>query len=90
MDPKCLTIIGLVLDIVGVAVVWFFGWPQPKLEPGVGIGLDNGTPIEPAGETVAEHNRKVEGKRFWYKRASIFGLLLLLAGFALQLAAQFV
>ncbi len=90
MDPKCLTIAGLVLDIVGVAVVWFFGWPQPKLESGVGYGLEDGTPIGPNGETVADHNKKVEQRRLWYKRASILGLLLLLAGLGLQLVAQFV
>ena len=90
MDPKYLTIAGLIFDIVGVAVVWFFGWPQPQLESGVGLGLEDGTPIGPNGETVADHNRKVERRRSWYKRAAILGLLLLLAGFGLQLAAQFV
>jgi hypothetical protein len=89
MDPKCLTITGLILDIVGVAIVWYFGWPQPQLEPGVGLALENGTPVGPNGETVADHNRKVERRRIWYKRFSIFGLLLLLTGFGLQLAAQF-
>lgn len=90
MDAKCLTTLGLLLDIVGVVVVWFFGWPQPRLDPGVSFGLEDGTPIGPIGETVADHNRKIERKRVWYKRAAIFGLLLLLAGFGLQLAAQFV
>lgn len=90
MDPKCLTIAGLIFDIVGVAVVWFFGWPQPQLESGVSLGLEDGTPVGPNGETVADHNRKVERKRYWYKRASILGLVLLLMGFGLQLASQFV
>jgi len=90
MDPKCLTIAGLVLDILGVAVVWYFGWPQPQLETGVSSGLENGTPYGPPGETVADHNRKVERRRIWYKRASILGLVLLLTGFGLQLVAQFV
>ena len=88
MDPKFLTVIGLILDIVGVATVWYFGWPQPNLESGVGRAIENGTPIGPNGETVADHNRKVERRRIWYKRLSIFGLLLLLTGFGLQLAAQ--
>jgi len=90
MDPKFLTIAGLVLDIVDVAVVWFFGWPQPQLETGISLGLENGTPFGPNGETVANHNRRVERRRIWYKRAYIFGLVLLLTGFGLQLVAQFV
>lgn len=90
MDPKCLTIVGLIFDIVGVAVVFFFAWPQPELESGVGLGLEDGTPIGPNGETVADRNRKVERRRVWYKRGAIVGLLFLLSGFGLQLAAQFV
>ena len=90
MEAKCLTTVGLVLDILGVVVVWFFGWPQPRLEPDVSLGLEDGTPIGSNGETVADHNRKIERKRVLYKRAAIVGLLLLLAGFGLQLAAQFV
>ena len=90
MDPKYLTIAGLVLDMIGVGVVWFFGWPQPQLETGVSLGVENGTPYGPNGETVADYNRKVERRRISYKRASIFGLVLLLTGFGLQLAAQLV
>jgi hypothetical protein len=81
MDPKCLTIAGLILDIIGVATVWFFGWPQPNLESGVSLGLEDGTSIGSNGETVADYNRKVEHRRRWYKRASILGLVLLLSGF---------
>ena len=90
MDPKCLSIAGLVLDIAGVAVVWYFGWPQPQLETGVPLGLEDGNVIGPNGETVADHNRKVARRRIWYTRASICGLLLLLTGFGLQIAAQVV
>jgi hypothetical protein len=90
MDPKCLTIVGLVFDIVGVAVVLFFAWPQPELESGVGLGLEDGTPISPNGETVADRNRRVERRRILYKRGAIVWLLFLLAGFGLQPAAQFV
>jgi len=88
--PKYLTVLGLIFDIAGVATVWFFGWPQPNLEPGVGLGLEDGTPIGPSGETVAELNRKKERRRIRYKRAALCGLLLLLAGFGLQLAAQLI
>lgn len=83
-----MTILGLVLDIAGVALVWHFGWPQPNLEPGVGIGLEDGTPYGPSGETVADHNRKVEQQRSRYRRISILGLILLIAGFSAQLIAQ--
>lgn len=88
MDPNNIAITGLIFDMAGVVVVWFFGWPQPQLETGVGIGLEDGTPFGPNGETVADHNQKVERRRVCYKRASVCGLLFLLTGFGLQLAAH--
>lgn len=88
MTAQCLTILGLALDIVGVALVWYFGWPQPNLEPGVGMDIEDGTPYGPNGETVADHNCKIEQQRSRYRRISIFGLILLIAGFSAQLVAQ--
>ncbi len=88
MTSQCLTILGLLLDIVGVAIVWRFGWPQPNLEPGVGLGLEDGTPYGPKGETVADHNRRIAQLRLRYRRTSAFGLILIILGFCFQLVAQ--
>ena len=88
MTAQCLTILGLALDIVGVALVWRFGWPQPNLEPGVGFCLEDDTSYGPNGETVVDHNRKVEQQRSRYRKISIFGLIFLIAGFSSQLVAQ--
>jgi hypothetical protein len=90
MDPKYIAIGGLVLNVIGVAVVWWFGWPQPELATGVAVDLEDGTPYGPNGETVADHDRRVVRRRVRYRRASGLGLCLLLAGFCVQVIALLV
>lgn len=90
MDPKYIAIGGLILNVIGVAFVWRFGWPQPGFATGVALGLEDGTPYGPNGETVADHDRRVVRLRVLYRRASRFGLGLLLAGFCVQVIALLV
>lgn len=72
--------------MIGVLLIFKYGPPQPNLETGVSIGLEEGTPL-PDGRIVAEHNRDVEQLRgrhlFWSKA----GLILVFLGFAFQLWA---
>lgn len=90
MIAKCLTITGLLFDIAGVALVWWFAFPQPNLEPGVAIEVEDDTPVGPNGETAKGMNGRTEAKRKKYKTVSTIGLALIVAGFALQLVAQLI
>jgi len=83
---QLLNTIGLVFAMVGVLIIFRFGPPQPTLEPGVGLGLEDGT-LLPNGRTVADHNRAVEKRRFLHSRTSKIGLGLVFLGFAFQLWA---
>ena len=85
MEPITLTAIGLTLDIVGVGILFFYGPPQPVLETGVGLGLEDGTPVGPNGETVAELDVVTRRRRKRFSVMSRIGLGLILVGFALQL-----
>jgi len=87
MDPRILSTIGLIFGIIGVLIVFVWGPPQPILSPGISLGLENGTPIDDTGKTVAEYNRDVAKRRKSYTRMSSFGLILIMIGFALQLWA---
>ena len=40
-----LVLVGLILETVGVVIIWRFGWPQPDLEPGVTIVLEPNTTL---------------------------------------------
>lgn len=71
--------LGLVLDIVGIIVIFIWGPPQPKLEEGEAILAD--------GKVYDEEDHKIRRRRRIYTALSRLGLILLLAGFALQLIA---
>jgi len=53
-----LNITGLVVGIIGVAIIFRFGPPQPNLETGISIGLEDKTPIG-EGRTVADQERRI-------------------------------
>jgi hypothetical protein len=78
---------GLLLNILGVVILFFFGPPQPSFEPGIGIGLEDGTPIGDDGKTVRDHNIEVRRNKRIHERFSQIGLALILIGFTFQLVA---
>jgi len=89
MPNQILNTIGLLLNIGGVALLFFFGPPQPTFEEGVGIGLEDGTRLKD-GRTVAEHNAAVRKVKRWHKNLSRLALILIAFGFSLQLCATWV
>ena len=86
MAAKIINSLGLFLSILGVAVCFFYGFPQPSHEEGISLGLDPNTQLADGG-TVAEHDLRVRCKRVRYLRLSRLGLGLIFAGFVLQLLA---
>jgi len=54
MLPKALNTVGM----VGVAILFQFGPPQPHLETGISIVLEDANPM-PGGRTVADHNQDI-------------------------------
>ena len=85
MEQLSLTSIGLFLDIVGVGILFLYGPPQPKLDTGIGLALEDGTPVGPNGETVAELDQAVLRRRKRFSIMSKLGLIFILFGFVLQL-----
>lgn len=74
-----MTIAGLILDIAGVALLWYFAFPQPSFEEGGGIGLEDASLLED-GRTVAEHYEATRRKRALYRKMSQVALGLIVAG----------
>lgn len=89
MTAQFLNTIGLSLNILGVVLLFFFGFPQPAHEEGVGIGLEDGTRL-PNGKTVAEQNQMVMLRKNIYLICSNLALALILAGFCFQLAGLWI
>lgn len=86
MTAQFLNTIGLILNIIGVVLVFFFGLPQPSHKEGIGLGLEDATPLG-NGLTVAQHNAVVRRRRILYTRFAYLALSLILIGFMCQLAA---
>ena len=70
--------IGLVIDIIGVAILWRYGLPEPLSREG-------------AVYIIAEQSDKTEKlKAARYDFLSKIGLTLILCGFLFQLGSNFV
>lgn len=80
---------GLVLNMIGVVVVFVFGFPQPDYDLGCVIVVERGTVIDEAsGMTEGDLEEKNKILKRWHKACSILGLLYLFAGFGFQLWHQ--
>ncbi len=88
MHPELLNTVGLVSNIVGVTLAFFFGYPQPSHDEGISMGIEPATrPENLGGKSVAEYNAEVRRRKGRYLLWSRAGLALMAIGFALQLAA---
>ena len=87
MTSRSWSSLGLALGMVGVLLLFKWGPPQPPHETGVTRGLEDATPIDDSGKTVADHNREVERRQRFYARMSRIGLALIFLGFLCQLVA---
>lgn len=76
MSTQLLNAIGLFLNICGVILLFFYGFPQPSLEEGISLGI--------AGPQVEEHNRQVKELKKRYVCLSRLALSLVVLGFVLQ------
>ena len=46
--------IGLALALIGVAILFRFGPPQPSFEIGTGIAIEDDTPVDANGRTAKQ------------------------------------
>lgn len=86
MCKQAITTVGLVLDIIGAVILFFYGPPQPSFEESVGLALEDATPLG-EHETVANHKEWVRRKRERYATISKVSMLIIAVGFLLQLVA---
>jgi hypothetical protein len=87
-NPKWITIVGLALELIGVAIIWRFGWPQPQLEGGSSFALEDDTPMDD-GMTAGQERAEIADRRPTYAKMSVLGFSLLAIGLVLQGIAQF-
>jgi len=86
METKIINSIGLILNIIGVVVLFRFGFPQPSHEEGSPIGLEANTPLK-NGRTVSRQDEITRQIKNRYRCISGLALGLILAGFLFQMWA---
>lgn len=86
MTAQYLNVIGLTLNIVGVVMVFFFGFPQPSHEDSVGRAVESGTRM-PDGRTAGDYEEEARIRKKRYQIASKLALTLMVTGFVFQLFA---
>ncbi len=86
MCVQILNTVGLSLNIVGVAVLFWRAFPQPTFEEGVGLQMEDNTPVG-GGQTATQRAACVRAQRASYACWSKFGLGLVIAGWLFQLWA---
>jgi hypothetical protein len=88
ITARALNLAGLVSNMVGVGLVFFYGFPQPDHNEGEPITATAGTRL-PDGRTVAERDEEVRKRKRLYRCMSMLALLLMFIGFAAQAVALF-
>ena len=86
MCSQIINSIGLVLDIVGAVILFFFGPPQPSFDKGVGILVEDATRLSD-GRTAAEHDQDMDRAKAKYALISRLAMAIIAIGFVLQLVA---
>lgn len=76
MSPQLVNSLGLLMDAVGVIIVFKYGWPQPDISETQYLIL-SGKDNDPANEA----------KRTLHKRMALGGLVCLVMGFGIQIVA---
>ena len=79
---------GLILNMIGVLLVFVFGYPQPDYDSGCCFAPEELTVIDSEGHTEREFEERNRRNKIWHKSWAILGLLYLLAGFGFQLYYQ--
>ncbi|MXN48816.1 hypothetical protein GR138_26815 [Shinella kummerowiae] len=83
-----LNVAGLIANIMGVGIVFFFALPQPSFDAGGGLGVDDSFRF-PDGKTLGEMKRDAARDRKVFGFRARVGLFLMFVGFVFQLLAAF-
>lgn len=78
--------LGLVLNMVGVTLAFFYGYPQPDLDDSLQLGLGEMPPDwkMPSGEAYGDFKERIAREKTTHLFRSRSGLALMFAGFLLQ------
>jgi hypothetical protein len=85
---RCLNILGLILNMVGVAILFIWAPPQSSFGQIGGILLEDANVLA-SGKTAGQERADVAARQVRYKGMSRVGFAFILVGFACQLGGEF-
>ncbi len=77
---------GLLLNILGVVMIWFYGFPQPSFSKAGALLLEDNNPT-PDGRTYRRVRAEQAATMKTYLSLSTLALFWMIAGFVLQFLA---
>jgi hypothetical protein len=80
---QVLNFLGLIANIIGVILLFIFGFPQPNFDVGSPFGLESNN-ILLNGKTVGENDIEILKLKRKYRLKSCIALGLIICGFLLQ------
>jgi hypothetical protein len=89
MPNQIINTFGLLLNIAGVVILFLYVPPQPNLEEGVNLGVEDATIFED-GTSVAQINVNIRKLKKRHEIFSRIALIFIFFGFILQLWATWV
>jgi len=84
MNTQEIAALGLILNMAGTVLLFFFGFPQPDHNESVGLELEDNTTF-PDGTSVRSIKAEVRRGKIIYKTMSLVGMGLIFIGFGVQL-----
>lgn len=78
--------IGLIMGMIGVALIFFWGPPMPDFDDGVGLGIEPGTVLAD-GTKVSDIIDANQRRKRLHQIVSSIGMALIFFGFGIQMAA---
>jgi hypothetical protein len=88
MSHQLLSTAGLIANMAGVVVLFFYGFPQPTHDEQAAIAV-TAEPHEEVkdGKNASEVMQEARQRKKFYLSMSVVALILMLGGFGAQLAA---
>jgi hypothetical protein len=88
MIQPILNTAGIIFSIIGVVILFYYGFPQPSFQEYVGLAIEDNTIVDADNGITAKNIAEESAlEKREYKSKAMFALFLILTGFVFQIVA---